>query len=523
MKSGTAPRVMIIGLDGADWSLLRGLFADGAMPTLKAFVEGSARATLESVRPTNSMSAWTSMMTGVNPGKHSVFDFLRKTETPFKTFVTNSSVIAFPTIWETLTSNGLSACVIDMPPLYPPFEINGVMLGGVGAATAVRRAYACPVEAAAKVEGAVGRFLPDVPWVGKDGHQEELIADLTALMENREKVAEVLLNDRPVDVFCVVFVAPDRVQHVFWRDLTEQGPHYALARRFYAALDEALARLLEGIDLAATDVIVVSDHGFRRFSKTFDVNELFLEAGLTRWEWKNPPAAKALHLAKRVLRPLSGRIDKVLETPRFRARRRLLPESVAYSEIADSVSVNLEGRESTGRVPQARFDEVRDLIAAKLLEFRDPETGEPVVRRLIRREDCFHGPYATDAPDLMLECHDGYSHSRSLGRVMFKWTYCQGVHSLNGIIAGMGPHFRPNTEVPVVSILDVAPTVLSLVGVPPPEGTEGRVADELLVAAMAATSGPSTPPPERREEPGTYSEEEEEAVRERLRGLGYLD
>lgn len=523
MKSRTAPRVMIIGLDGADWSLLRGLFADGAMPTLKAFVEAGARAPLESVLPTNSMSAWTSLMTGVNPGKHSVFDFLRSTETPFKTFVTNSSVIGFPTVWETLTSNGLSSCVIDMPPLYPPFPINGVMLGGVGAATAVHRAYACPVEAAEKVERAVGRFLPDVPWVGKDGRQEELVADLTALMENRQRVAEVLLDDPLVDVFCVVFVAPDRVQHVFWQDLTEQGPQYPLARRFYTALDEALARLLERIDLTATDVLVVSDHGFRRFSKTFDVNQLFLEAGLTRWEWKNPPAAKALRLTKRVLKPLSGPIDKVLERPRFRARRHLLPESLAYSEITDSVSVNLEGRESTGRVPQARFDEVRDLIAARLLEFRDPETGEQVIRRLIRREDYFHGQYASEAPDLILECHDGYSHSRSLGRVMFRWTYCQGVHSLNGIIAGLGPHFRRNTEVPQVSILDVAPTVLSLLGVPPPEGTDGRVADELLVGPMAPTSGPPTPSSQRREEPGTYSEEEEEAVRDRLRGLGYID
>ena len=101
MNSAKAPRVMIIGLDGADWSLLRGLFGDGAMPALKAFVEAGASATLESVLPANSMSAWTSFMTGVNPGKHSVFDFVRRTKTPFQTFVTNSSSIRFPTIWET--------------------------------------------------------------------------------------------------------------------------------------------------------------------------------------------------------------------------------------------------------------------------------------------------------------------------------------------------------------------------------------------------------------------------------------
>jgi len=523
MKSGTAPRVMIIGLDGADWPLLRVLFADGAMPTLKSFVEGSTSAPMESVLPTNSMSAWTSLMTGVNPGKHSVFDFVRRTRTPFRTFVTNSSVIRFPTIWETLSSNGLSSCVIDMPPLYPPFRINGVMLGGIGAVTKARRAYSWPVEAAEEVERAVGEFLPDVPWVGKAGRQVELVTDLISLVENRQRVAEVLLDGRPVDLFCMVFVAPDRIQHVFYQDLTEQGPQYPLARRFYTALDEALARLLERVDLTTTDVLIVSDHGFRRFSTTFDVNQFLVEAGLMRWRWENPPVAKGLRLAKRVFKPLSGQIDKVLERPRLRPRRQLLPESVAYSDIADSVNVNLAGRETTGRVPQARFDEVRDMVAARLLEFRDPETGDPVIRRLIKREDYFGGQYAGEAPDLVLECHDGYAYNRFLGKLTFRWTYCQGVHSLHGIIAALGPHFRRNTEAPLVSILQVAPTVFSLLGVAPPEGTDGRVAEELLVGPTAPTSGPPTPPPERREEPGTYSEEEEELVRKRLQGLGYID
>ncbi len=523
MSSATAPRVLIIGLDGADWSLLRPLFEDGAMPTLKAFVEASASATLESVRPTNSMSAWTSLMTGVNPGKHGIFDFVRKTETPFKTFVTNSSVIRFPTIWETLTRGGLSSCVIDMPPLYPPFPINGVMLGGIGAVTPLQRAYAWPAEAAAEVEAAVGEFLPDVAWVGKAGRQADLLADLVGLVENRQRVAEFLLADRPFDVFCMVFVALDRIQHVFWHDLTEQGPQYAQVRRFYAALDEALARLLDRIDLAVTDVLVISDHGFRRFMKTFDVNQFFVEAGMMRWEQTSPLAAKALRLTKRVFKPLSGPVDVVLKKPSFAASRQLLRDSLVYSDISEGVNVNLAGRESTGRVPEAKFDEVRDMVAAKLVEFRDPDTDEPVIKRIIKREDYFHGKYASEAPDMMLECHEGYAHNNALGKVMFRWTYCQGVHSLNGIIAGLGPHFRRSTEASTVSIMDVAPTVLSLLGVASPEGTDGRVAEELLAGPTLPPSGPTAPPSERPQEPGTYSEEEEALVRERLRGLGYID
>ena len=158
-----ARNVLVIGLDGADWSLLNPLMEDGAMPTLKAFVESGVSATLESIRPTNSMSAWTSLMTGTNPGKHGIYDFVRKTEQPFKTTVTNSSVIGFPTTWETLTAAGRSSCVIDMPPLHPPFEINGAMIGGMGAVTSFDGSYSWPPELASEIEAAVGespRFSP---------------------------------------------------------------------------------------------------------------------------------------------------------------------------------------------------------------------------------------------------------------------------------------------------------------------------------------------------------------------------
>ena len=527
--SAAVPRVVIIGLDGADWSLLRPLFADGVMPTLKAFVEAGVSATLESVRPTNSMSGWASLMTGVNPGKHGLYDFVRGTGTPFETVVTNSSVIRFPTIWETLTAAGLYSCVIDMPPLDPPFAINGVMLGGIGATGHTSSVASYPAEAGERVRRAVGAFVPDVTWTGKAGHEEELVDDLIAHVENRQQVAEFFLSDSPVDLFSIVFVAPDRLQHVFWQDLIEQRSQYALARRFYAALDEALARLLDRLDLTVTDVLFVSDHGFRRFQKMLNVNQLFVEMGWSELKWADTLAGGALRfvgthvpLPHRAGLALYHLYSKLYPSPGG-PMPRLLSNSIAYSEMAEGVNINLKGRESTGRVPQDEFDNIRNMVAAGLLEFREQETDEPVVKRLIKREEYFHGEYAGEAPDLLLEFHDGYSSGAPTGKLLYIWPWCQGVHSRAGIISGLGPHFRRNTECPTVSILDVTPTVLSLLGVSPPEGTDGRIAQELLTGSLPATDKPSAPPPERRKEPSAYSEEEEAVVRERLRGLGYIE
>jgi predicted AlkP superfamily phosphohydrolase/phosphomutase len=185
------------------------------------------------------------------------------------------------------------------------------------------------------------------------------------------------------------------------------------------------------------------------------------------------------------------------------------------------VSINLAGREATGQVPPAEFESTRTWLAEQLLAYRDEETGEPVVRRVIKREDYFSGPYAAEAPDLVLEFHEGFAHNNATGTVMFRWQYCQGVHSLDGIIVGLGPSFRSGAAAPDAHITDVAPTVLSLLGVPYPEETDGRVAEQLLAGRVEAQAAGSTP--QRSREPGAYSEEEEARVRERLRGLGYIE
>jgi predicted AlkP superfamily phosphohydrolase/phosphomutase len=520
MSSSHYPRVVIIGLDGADWSLLQPLFADGAMPTLEAFVKGGVSGPLESVLPTNSMSAWTSAMTGVNPGKHGLFSFVRKSGTPYDTLVTNSTCIRFPTIYETLTSAGLSSCVIDVPPFYPPFQIDGVMLGGMGVLGPQALSY--PQDAAATVLEKAGGYADDVPWLAYQGRADELVDRLVTLTDNRLRIAEVMLDERPFDLFTVVFVAPDRAQHAFCRDILAGGRHYATARRLYAALDAALARLLDRIDTAETDVLIVSDHGFRPVRKMVSINQILADAGLLRSTWRERLSGRAMPLALRLPDRFQKPIFQYLERARWGSQRRLLPGSVAYSEIADTVDVNLVGRESTGSVPASDYESTVESVAAALTQFRDPSTGQAPLRRAIRREKYFQGELAAEAPDLVLEYEDGYAYIGALGNAVWEWRWLQGVHSRTGIIAGLGPHFAKGTEAPTLSILDVAPTALALLDIAPPAGVDGRVAEELLTA-RPAVARPAVGPPQPREKPKTYSEEEEAKIRERLRGLGYIE
>lgn len=521
MERPPPPRVIIIGLDGADWSLLRPLLAEGALPTLRALVEGGVSATLESVFPTNSMAAWASLMTGVNPGKHGVFDFVRRSDTPFQTLVTNSTRVRFPTVCELLTGAGLSSCTIDMPPFYPPFEVNGVMLGGVGVLGPEYLSY--PVEVSQLLQDRAGGYADDVAWMPYHGREAELVEQLIALTENRLRVAETLLDERAFDLFTVVFVTPDRLHHPFWRDLVERRANEPLARRVYAAVDGALACLLDRIDTTQTDVLVVSDHGFKPVRKMVGVNEILASAGLLPARRRKRLAGRALHLGLRLPDRFQRRIFPFLEDAKWGVLRSLLPGTLAYSEIADTVSVNLAGRESTGVVPQREFDDVRAAAAQALVGFRDPQTGEPPIVRAIKREEYFHGPFAEEAPDLVLEFREGYAYSGILGSKLWSWRWLQGAHRRDGIIACLGPHFRRSAEAGTVSILDVTPTVLGLLEVAAPAEIDGRIAGELLAAPLPA---PKLTPVVAERKTGfrqSYSEEEEALIKDRLRGLGYID
>jgi predicted AlkP superfamily phosphohydrolase/phosphomutase len=163
------------------------------------------------------------------------------------------------------------------------------------------------------------------------------------------------------------------------------------------------------------------------------------------------------------------------------------------------------------------------MIAAELLAFRDPQNGGAVIKNVVKGDEYFHGEYIDEAPDLVLQFNDGYAYSNRMGQVLFDWPFCQGVHSTHGIIAARGPSFRPAARVEPVSIMDVAPTVYALLGVPAPEGVDGRPLEAMLTEAPLPVAAEPVAVTERRSEPDAYSDEEEERVRERLRGLGYID
>src|SRR5262249_1738924 len=192
--------------------------------------------------------------------------------------------------------------------------------------------------------------------------------------------------------------------------------------------------------------------------------------------------------------------------------------------------VNLRGREPHGVVePGEEYERVIARLSARLLAFRDPTTGEPVVTAVHRRDDAYRGPYSNGGPDLLIETARPVGVGEGLGRRSLMPAgrgpeERTGNHARDGTLALHGPEIRAGQRLPLAAIEDVAPTVLHLLGLPIDADMDGRVLDEALAPERVAADPVvvSETPYALPESAFTYSAEDEKRIQDMLEGLGYV-
>jgi predicted AlkP superfamily phosphohydrolase/phosphomutase len=194
------------------------------------------------------------------------------------------------------------------------------------------------------------------------------------------------------------------------------------------------------------------------------------------------------------------------------------------------IHVNLVGREANGIVAAgAEYEEVRSRVLEGLAGLRNPETGKPLVTMARRREELFSGPQLEGAPDVVYMMEEGecLGSLRLDGPLLEKsnWLTWTGVHRLAGIFAASGPSFQTGRQLAGLRIIDVAPTLLRVLGLASPPQMEGRIPEGLLTQeaeTRAVSDLQPRAPGDSGEGPGGYSDEDARQVEERLKGLGYL-
>jgi predicted AlkP superfamily phosphohydrolase/phosphomutase len=557
--------IAIIGLDGATLDLAGPYMKAGDMPALRALIAAGAGGVLRSTTPPVTFPAWSSFMTGANPGKHGVFDFTRRIPGTYGLAFVSSRDRCLPTMWRLLSDAGRRVAVLGVPTTYPPEPVNGIMVGGFDSpvATGIDGSFVHPPGFYAEMTRAVGRYsVTDFQElrIGPGWHADALPKILAAADRKRDLACYVLRRE-PWDCFMVLFGEADTAAHHFWMFTDPDSPRFAAAgaarfgsalRDVYRRLDQALAAILDALPADAT-ILVASDHGFGGAGTTaLHLNRWLADEGwLTFRRGAGGIAPRLARGARRVAltalpRTLQERL--VRRTGRGLARRLEswsrfaaidMPRTRAFSEelnYAPSIWLNVRGRDPAGTIePGCEYDEVAAAMRERLLAWRHPETGAPIVEAVYRRDALYHGPAVAAAPDLVLvlALENGYSYSclptapgerRSLRRlapgeyVAGKGGGMNGSHRSQGLWALAGPGIR-SCAATEAAIVDVAPTVLHLAGLPVPVWMDGRLLPGVDGRPSVDSADPVHP---YRAGDGERDGDGEDELWRRLASLGYL-
>ena len=555
-------RLLVIGLDAATFELIKPWAQEGRLPHLADMLATGAHGPLRSVPNLNSIPAWTTFMTGMNPGKHGLYWFYERRPDSYAFRFLNGADIPVPRFWDYASQAGLRVATINVPMSYPARPLNGIWIAGMDAPDETSPGFTYPPELYRELTTRVGPYLIDSNIMGyaRTGRWEQAIGTTRDVVAWRTAAACYLLGREPWDLFVVVFTALDRVQHTFWRAMDSTFPGHSAAEharfgdviaRFYSQLDEAVGRL-RAVGGPQMTTVILSDHGMG----PNQLGQLYLQPWLERLGYLIPSAGdtigqrllrEAAHLAdglvskrtrRRIIRALPGgraAVVRQLNQPRCDWSRTL-----AYIDyIQPSIWINLEGREPQGIVPPgSAYEDLRDELIERLSDCRDLRTGRPVVRAVYRREEVYYGPEVHRAPDLIIDWNydvivSGYRSLLPDGQEVIidrpadvvERRNVSGEHRPDGILMMAGPGVRRGTVVAGAGIADVAPTLLYLLGLPVPEAMDGRVLSEALEQDLVAGRPVRFTASEAgaRGSGHAFSSAEEEQVLRRLRDLGYID
>jgi predicted AlkP superfamily phosphohydrolase/phosphomutase len=550
--NATTDRLLILGLDGATWSVLDPMRRRGLMPNLDALLARSAHGTLHSTVPPVTTAAWTTMMTGCDPIRHGIFDHRYYDPAARQMKVNHSGRRRVPTLWHLLSEAGHSVVSLNLPGTYPPPKVRGVIVSGMDAPHLDAALSGYP-EFAERLKSEAPRYALRYFWKRVPRTLDELRANARLTAEGFLGRAEGgLAADRFVrdwSVLMVQFQNLDPFQHRCWRYLNvddtgiEDRPWNDAAAEVIAGLDAALGLLCELAERRGASVLAVSDHGFGPCLGRIAVNRILLDAGVAR---RPSPIGRARRLARLGVDRLRvhrlKRHDPAARGASFAASvEAALPldwrRTAAFAPHQDTAAMiymNTRERHAGGPLVTPRqIDEARNEAAIALATARHPETGLHLFPEVVSLADAYDlDPGALGYPDLIALPDPCFWVRTRLGPGR-AWVESDadlpGTHRPEGIVALAAPGVHPGRTLSA-DLRDVTPTVLSMFGVPIPAHVEGTPLSCAVAGATSrrrrdvpalALNGPHAAA-ESAEPDFAFTAEDEATIEQRLADLGYL-
>ncbi|MCL4867954.1 MAG: alkaline phosphatase family protein [Anaerolineae bacterium] len=556
-------KMLVIGLDGAPYPLIQKWTQEGFMPNLAKLINRGSFGVLRSTIPVHSPTAWASFITGLNPGKHGVFDFVRRAPDSYQLRVIRANQFSGTTLWRWLSIHKRQVGVMNIPMTYPPEEVNGFLISGLGTPDYVPYTY--PPELTDELNALGYRVNKDEMFV--PGKEDQWLADIYDVSRRRTQAAVKLMQEKPWDFFMMMFRNTDEICHFFWHHMDESHPlhdpqapdkYKHAIRDYYQQVDAWVGEIMAAA-APDTNIIIMSDHGAGPLYKDVFLNEWLWQQGwltlkessavqkagfgalrqfgITRKNISDTLTRLRLHRVEVLIKKWLG--DRIQVLPRDQRPEFTTAvdwsKTVAYSfGYYGQIFINLRGREPNGFIePGAAYETLRQEIAQRLLTLVDLEDGQPVVDRVYYKEELYDGPHLHDAPDLICIMREftymtrkGYEFAAQRGNLFrTPYTHETGSHRLEGILIGAGPDIQPEQRLPEQNIYDLTPTLLHLLHCPVPGQMDGKVI-EPFIKEQFLTHYPIQYKNEaeqgRIESDDQWDEQAEAQVTERLKSLGYL-
>ncbi|TKJ42533.1 hypothetical protein CEE37_02265 [candidate division LCP-89 bacterium B3_LCP] len=543
IKATNKRKTLIFGIDGGTWDILNPLLERGVMPCLNRLRESGAWGNLQSVVPVNSAAAWSSLVTGMAPEKHGIYDFFAWHSDRAKRTSVNATWLPRPTLFELMGKLG-EVLALKVPMTYPPWPIPGVMVSGLPTPDD-ETAFTFPSDLAKRLNPLIEKDSAGRSWELEGDHRYLILSQLEAAQRSLENITDRLLKDNHPQTCFVVARDIDELQHFFWDSLTGKDEYGYLLRieAYFNSIDRYLQRM---VDWAGEEgrIVIMSDHGFGPVEGIWHLNDWLKNKGFLRLksETGDKKQGKDLPLSIRLNFALKRRLLRLMQQFGMKGSKleqsliRIKMDGSKYVDLGEidwygtmayagnvgeellPIFINLHGREPWGIVTPEIYDSVRDDLK-KTLE----ENSNPMVLTVHRCEDIFavDDPQKSSAPDLIVETINGAVQSDfcvNQDETFQRSRYRNGCHRRQGMFILAGADVKPQHA--DASLLDVPATILAWQGINPPAFYDGQILHQLIdsistpeeTAEIERIIGDKT----------CFSEDDEEGVRKKLESLGYM-
>ena len=511
-------KVVVVGLDGANWKLLKKLAGKGWLPNIKKLLNGGVCANLITTTPPLTGPAWVSFVTGKNPGSHGCYNFMIPHESLLDTEPISTKTIKGRTFYEILEKDGYRSILINLPCSSPPRIKKGIILPSFFASDSKETYPKNLVNIIPEIKKY--RVMPDF-LRQRIGGGEAMAKDARDLEKVKFSIAKNLFRNHEWNFFFVFFGITDWIQHKRYKHLLsgEDGINSEFIKA-YIDLDNYIGWFLDNISKETT-FILMSDHGFKSVSTYFHINKWLKEKGFLNV--KIPKLRSSASLPFTPMRIIGGNAKGLSQnfvkylssflishsflylfsghSARFLSKlfpitKKIIPSellnvgyeidpqnSVAYSISGGNVTgiyINDKARFKDGIVSVQDYEKIREKIILSMKNLRD-KNGKKVFKYVYKKENVYSGDYLLMAPDILYQENEHIIMTTILsGDSSIEKSNDGGWHDRKGIFAAYGENILKGKTIKDISYLDFAPTILHLFGKNIPIEMEGRILFEIF-------------------------------------------